>query len=142
MLKYLQFINEAIIDSFSKEISFDFEIEGEGHFDSRLFRKDNELDSLGSKIISKEEVISDIKKCIPQIVNKNLFGSGLNWIPRQDLLNKEICITNTSTNLNTILLIRKIKNLGSFKYKFTIKTVMRKFGFLPYTKDTLLIKIS
>jgi hypothetical protein len=142
MLKYLDFINESIIDSFSKEISIDFAIEGEKHFNDRLVRKDNELDHQGKKEISKEEVLLDIKRSIPQIVSRNLFNNGLNWIPRQDTLNKEICIINSKTNLNILLIIRKSKDLGVYKYIFTIKTVMRKSGFIPYSKDTFVIKIS
>lgn len=142
MLKYLDFINESIIDSFSKEISIDFEIEGEKHFNDRLNREDNEEDSEGNKKISKDEVISDIKKCIPQIVKRNLFSNGLMWVPKQDILNKEICIINSKTNLNTLLIIRKNKQMGSHKYVFTIKTVMRKFGFVPYNRDTFVVKTS
>ncbi len=144
VLRYLSFINEKLIASFSKDVLIDFEIEGENHFVDRLARNDNELDSLGKSIISKEEVISDIKKAIPYIVSKNLFSNGLNWIPRQDILNKEICITNTNTNLNTVLMVRKNKENASYRYKFTIKTVMRKLNFIPYTSNnsTFSIKIN
>lgn len=144
ILKYLSFINESIIDSFSKEVLIDFEIEGGDHFHDRLGRENNELDQLGNGRVSKSEVISDIKKAIPNIVNRNLFANGLRWVPRQDILNKEICITNTKTHLNTILMVSKSKNSGNYKYKFVIKTVMRKLNFVPYSgiDSTFLIKIS
>ncbi len=143
ILKYKSYLIESLIDSFSKDISIDFEIEGDSHFNDRLNRKDNEVNLDGKTEITKSEIISDIKKSIPQIVQRNLFGNGLNWIPREGVLNKEICISNTKTNLNILLMIAKIKEMGTFKYRFTIKTVMRKPGFIPYSNGgTFLIKVS
>lgn len=137
---YSDFIFESIISSFSKDISVDFEIEGGNHFKYRLDREDNQVNKFNEKSIEREEVISDIKLAIPQIVKRNLFSNGFSWVPKQDFLNREICITNTKTNLNILLIIRKIKSEGKYIYRFSIKTVMRKVDFIP-TGNTFLIKI-
>ena len=137
---YSDFIFESIISSFSKDISVDFEIEGGNHFKYRLDREDNQVNKFNEKSIEREEVISDIKLAIPQIVKRNLFSNGFSWVPKQDFLNREICITNTKTNLNILLIIRKVKSEGKYIYRFSIKTVMRKVDFIP-TGNTFLIKI-
>lgn len=132
ILDYQEFILEGLVDRFTKSIDIDFDIEADEHFFNRLTRIDNELDEEGNTVIDEAEVKADIKKAIRQIVKKNLFNDGLFWDHKnRNELNKEIRIRNDSTKLNIIVMISKFKDKGEYKYKFTIKTVMRKDKFEP-----------
>ena len=132
ILNYHEFMFEGLVANFKKLIEVEFDIEADEHFFDRLARTDNEPDKEGNIIIDEKEVISDIHEAIKKIVKKNLFNNGLFWDQKnRNELNKDILIINDTTNLNTVIMVSKLKDGGEFKYKFTIKTVMRKEGFRP-----------
>jgi hypothetical protein len=128
IFNFNEFLFEGKVAEFSKNIQIDFEIDADEHYFKRLSRPDNEPDKNGSTIIEEEEVINDIKAAIPQIVNRNLFNIGIYW--KGDRLIKDLCIINTNTYLNIIIIVNKIKKGTYGKYKFTIGTVMRNSKFI------------
>lgn len=85
-------------------------------------------------------VIGDIKKAIPIIVSKNLFVDGLHWDTKTNSLNKELLISNKDTNLNTAIIVKRVRITNVYRYLFLIKTVMGKKNFKNY-HTSLLIRI-
>lgn len=133
VLKYTEFLNEKFLFGAIATIDINYVVNSTEHYYDRLKRVDNE----DGKEIPQEEIESDIAKAIKIIGRRNMFDSGISW--NGNVLDAEILIKNTSTNLNIILIVEKKRNeTNAFQYFLTIKTVMRKKNFFASKKEKTL----
>jgi hypothetical protein len=137
-MKFILTYNEAVLFNATKQINIDYTVNADKHYYDRLSRTTQDFDINGNSItytdiIDPVDVENDIKTAMSDIIIKNLFNNGIFWV--KDKLNKELIITNEKTDLNTVLMVEKEKNGKYYKYNITIKTIMRKKGFIPSGKE-------
>ncbi len=136
VLKYSDFVNEKFLFGDIATINIRYIVIGHEHYLDRLNRTDND----DGRVISQEDVESDIAQAIKIIGRRNLFQAGISW--NGDTLDTEILIRNSKTHLNTILIVRKTEIYNNtYQYELSIKTVIIRKNFYISDKTSKTLEI-
>jgi hypothetical protein len=122
-------------------IPIDVRIDQTSHAANQIYRWEHRFDQ-----VDQEEILSDIKKAAPTILDLVLSGQlkvGTGWSPRkgtQQNYEGQVWIKNSNTMLNTIVQV-KGRESKEYPLKLLVVTVLRKKDFNSLTRRDQMTKI-